>query len=140
MSERADVSVIWIDGWRKQSRLRLRPFQRGEHGRGRGRGGKMQEQNGRELRYKYEGEGMTEARTHGRVFIWHYRVMWTVRMPLDLCHDTVLGFVSEKKPSRFWSGSGTFPAPAERRRDVGLMWGQGCSQNTRGRECLKFVD
>jgi len=84
-----------------------------------GRGGKMQEQNGRELTYKYEGEGMTEARTHGRVFIRHYRVMWTVRMPLDLCHDTDFGFVSEKKPSRFWSGSGTFSAPAER---DGEMW------------------
>jgi hypothetical protein len=44
-----------------------------------------------------EGGKMAEARTHGRVFIRHYRVMWTVPMPLDQCHDTNLVLCQKKK-------------------------------------------
>jgi hypothetical protein len=53
---------------------------------------------------------MTEARTHGRVFIRHYRVMWTVPMPLDQCHDTNL-VLCQKKSRRC---SGVVPGPFQR--------------------------
>jgi len=80
-----------------------------------------------------EGGGMAEARTHGGVFIRHYRIMWTVPMTLDHCHDTKLVFCQKKKSPR---SSGNFLAPGGR---DGEMWGQGCFQNTRVPVSIKGV-
>ena len=58
----------------------------GGMGKGKGKG-----RSGGERRERItEGREGAEARTHGRVFIWHCRRMWTVRVALDQCHDTNL--------------------------------------------------
>jgi hypothetical protein len=106
---------------------------KGESGRRRGWWKEVRAERGLGAGGYGEGGGMAEARTHGRVFIRHYRIMWTVPMTLDHCHDTKLVFCQKKKSSR---SSGNFLEPGGR---DGEMWGQGCFQNTRVPVSIKGV-